>query len=529
MAWFSNLPINRKLTAVILLTCTLALVVTGAAMIATEWMMSRQALVQNLTVQADLLGRNSTAPLSFHREEDAEEVSKTLSALQSDVHIVAACIYDKSQHRFGEYVRVGAVGNFPEQPPSDGHHFAGDALEISQPIVLEQARLGTIFLRADLGSIYGRLELHAAIVGLVLLATIAMAFVLSSRLRRPIAGPILALTDVAVKVAKTRDYSARAAKRGGDEVGLLSDAFNQMLGEIESAQSSLQKANDSMHAQTREVVDGINVLATSSTEIFGTSSQLASGSVQIASAVRETTATVESVRQKVLTSSQTARHVADSAQAVVQSSLTGKKSVEDTMEVMERIRLQVASIAQSMMRLSEQSQAIGQIIATVDDLAVQSNLLAVNASIEAARAGEQGKGFMVVAHEVRNLAEQSRQATNQVRTILSDIQKATGAAVMATEQGSKAVEAGVKQSGQCGESIQLLSKSVAAAADGAAEIAMASQQQLAGVDQVVSAMENIREASTQTVASTRQLEGAAQNLRELGKKLKDSVQRYQPR
>src|SRR5438128_3440680 len=115
---------------------------------------------------------------------------------------------------------------------------------------------------------------------------------------------------------------------------------------------------------------------------------------------------------------------------------------------MARSREQMNSIAQIMVRLSEQNQAIGQIIATVDDLAQQSNLLAVNASIEAAKAGEEGKGFSVVAQEVKSLAEQSRQATTQVRAILSDIQKATSAAVMATEQGGKVVEAGVAQSGQ---------------------------------------------------------------------------------
>ena len=101
-------------------------------------------------------------------------------------------------------------------------------------------------------------------------------------------------------------------------------------------------------------------------------------------------------------------------------------------EFKQRIREQMEAIAESMVRLSEQGQAIGQIIATVEDLAAQSNLLAVNASIEAAKAGEHGKGFGVVAQEVKSLAEQSKQATNQVRTILSDIQKATTAAVMAT-------------------------------------------------------------------------------------------------
>ena len=119
------------------------------------------------------------------------------------------------------------------------------------------------------------------------------------------------------------------------------------------------------------------------------------------------------------------------------------------------------------MRLSEQGHTIGQIIATVEDLAAQSNLLAVNAAIEAAKAGEHGKGFGVVAQEVKSLAEQSRQATDRVRSILGEIQKATTAAVMATEQGGKVVEAGGTQTEIAGESIGALAGTVTEAAQAA--------------------------------------------------------------
>jgi methyl-accepting chemotaxis protein len=193
---------------------------------------------------------------------------------------------------------------------------------------------------------------------------------------------------------------------------------------------------------------------------------------------------------------------------------------------MKQIRDQMESMAESIVRLSEQSQAIGEIMLTVNDLAEQSNLLAVNASIEAAKAGEQGKGFAVVAQEVRNLADQSKQATAQVRSILGEIQKATNAAVMVTEQGSKAVEAGVQQSGHAGESVQKLSEGIAEAAQAATQIAASSQQQMAGMDQVALAMESIKTASTQNVASTKQTETAAKNINELGRKLKDLVAVY---
>ena len=183
--------------------------------------------------------------------------------------------------------------------------------------------------------------------------------------------------------------------------------------------------------------------------------------------------------------------------------LAGKKSVEESVEGMKSIRKQMESIAERIVRLSEQSQSIGEIIATVNALAEQSNLLAVNAAIEAARAGEAGRGFAVVAGEVKGLAEQSKQATAQVRAILGDIQKATSAAVLATEQGNKAVEIGLKQSIQAGESVQKLAENVMEAAQAATQIAASSQQQMAGMDQIASAMESIKAATAQNVASTR--------------------------
>jgi len=163
----------------------------------------------------------------------------------------------------------------------------------------------------------------------------------------------------------------------------------------------------------------------------------------------------------------------------------------------------------------------------VDDIAEQSNLLAVNAAIEAAKAGEHGKGFSVVAQEVKNLAEQSKQATAQVRTILNDIQRATSTAVMATEQAGNAVNGGSVQTARTGEAIQTLARSIQVAAEASAQIAVSAQQQFAGVDQVTIAMENIKQASEQNVEGTRQMELAARNLDTLGRRLKELVAKYQ--
>jgi methyl-accepting chemotaxis protein len=126
---------------------------------------------------------------------------------------------------------------------------------------------------------------------------------------------------------------------------------------------------------------------------------------------------------------------------------------------------------------------------------------------------------------VKSLAEQSRQATTQVRTILMDVQKATSSAVMATEQGTKTVALGVRQATEAGESIRALTVSVGEAAQLATQIAASSQQQLVGMEQIAAAVGNIRQSATQNMAGTRQLESSARNLQELGERLKVLVER----
>jgi methyl-accepting chemotaxis protein len=344
------------------------------------------------------------------------------------------------------------------------------------------------------------------IVAVVLGIAIAMI------LNRMISSPLKEISRAAERIA-SGDLSGDISKDDRkDEVGVLAGTFRTMV-------SNLRDLN-------REIGEGVNVLASSANEILATATQVGTGATETAAAVSQTTATVEEVRQTAQLSGQKAKHVSDSAQKAAQVSQAGKKAVGDTVEGMNRIKDQVESIAENIVRLGEQSQAIAEIAGTVADLAGQVNLLSVNASIEASKAGEQGKGFLVVAQEVKNLSVQSKQASSQVRSILNDVQKAINAAVMATEQGSRMVEAGSEQASRAGESIQILADTIAESAQAAIQVAASSQQQQVGMDQLASAMESIKQASVQNVASTRQAEGAARSLHDLGQNLKRLVERY---
>jgi methyl-accepting chemotaxis protein len=370
-------------------------------------------------------------------------------------------------------------------------------------------------------------------------------------LSRNIAKPLTEIARIAERIAAGElDLNVPSSDRR-DEVGILIQMFRRMVenikgyakmtGQIAAGDltvavipqsekdvmgNALATMGNRLKEITTEIIKGVNVLASSSSEIMASTNQVATGAVETAAAVSETSSTMEEVKQTAQVSSQQARSVADTSQKAVQVAQMGRRSVEESIAGMGRIQGQMVAIADSIVRLSEQSQTIGEIIATVNDLAEQSNLLAVNAAIEAAKAGEQGKGFAVVAQEVKSLAEQSKEATSQVRAILSDIQKATNAAVLATEQGNKAVEAGVRQSQEASEAIRQMGESIDESAQAALMISASSQQQLTGMDQVAQAMENIRQASEQNVDGMRQVEQTVQGLHDLGQKLKELVEQF---
>lgn len=277
---------------------------------------------------------------------------------------------------------------------------------------------------------------------------------------------------------------------------------------------------------TKKLEEEIGVLATSGKEILTAVSQASSSTAETAAAVTETTTTVEELKQTAQIASEKAQHVSDLSNQALDVLQKSEDSLSSTIEDMKRIQSGMGNISENIIKLSEHGQTIGLIIDTVNDLAEQSHLLAVNAAIEAAKAGDQGRGFAVVAQEVRSLAEQSKQATVQVRNILEHIQNATSAAVMSTEKGSKAVVEGMKQSTETTNSIRSLSNEISQVVQAAGQIAVASQQQLVGVEQVNIAMSNIKDASVQQVDHMKLIESSMKGLNDVGQTLQELVKEY---
>ncbi len=346
------------------------------------------------------------------------------------------------------------------------------------------------------------------IIGIIIAIIVGIIALFFSRL---FTKPLLQLDDIS-KLLSTGDLTQNIKINRSDEIGSLAGSFKLM--------------QENLRDQIEKINEGINVLSSSSSELMAMVSQLASSSAETATSVSETTSTLEEVKQTVELSNNKATEVSESAQKTSLISQDGKVSVEETIEGMNKIKEQMESIASIVIQLSEKSHIIDEIAATVNDLTDQSNLLAVNASIEAAKAGEHGKGFTVVAREIKNLAERSKESTGQIRNILTDIQKGISNAVMATEQGKKVIADGLELSSTASEVITTLAASVEEASHSSLQISASSQQQLIGIEQITSAMVNIKDASTQNSSSIKQTEESITELNKLGEELKNIMKQY---
>lgn len=347
---------------------------------------------------------------------------------------------------------------------------------------------------------------------LILLIAVVAIIITSVFIASSIANPMIKMAKVASQIS-AGDLTVELPKeKRSDEIGVLVNTISNML--------------NGLREQTKEIINGVNILASSVSQITVSLTQVATGAEETSSSVTETTATVEEVKQTVYLSSEKTKNVSNTAKQSLEISKLGSKATEGTLEGMNIINSQMQAIAESIIALSEQSQNISELIESVDEISEQSNILAVNASIEAAKAGDQGKGFSIVAQEIRNLAEQSKQSTKQVRNILKDIQKAANTAVMTTEKGIKLVDMGTLQAVEAGDAIHKLMENITIAAQAAIQIEASSQQQLVGMDQVAIAMEGINQASIQNVDSMKQLEDATRSLQEMGNRLKQLTERY---
>lgn len=238
-----DMPIRQKLTLVVMTTTGLAVVLAGVGLILADFAIFRNSLKNDLSALARITADNTTASLSF---DDPAAASETLRALRARTHVVAACVFNADGTPFAQYIRGGTVATCPPPQANEVIVSQNSNLFVSRPIMLNNQRLGTLVVVDDLRESWDRLRVYGVTVSGVLLLSFLIAFLLSARLRSFITTPILELAQVSTRVSQSRDYTLRAQKFSGDELGSLVDTFNEMLASIQSRDEDLRRSNTNL-------------------------------------------------------------------------------------------------------------------------------------------------------------------------------------------------------------------------------------------------------------------------------------------
>jgi signal transduction histidine kinase/CheY-like chemotaxis protein len=250
MKSFRRSSIHQNLTGIILATSCLALGLASVGYALYERANYRAMMASELSALGDTLGANTAASLMFNDRKSAREM---LGALQSEKHIMAGCLYDRSGKVFAEYRRPGLPRSF-EIPAwsGDGARFDNEKITLSRQVILDQTNVGAIAIVSDLSVLQAKTREYVKISALVLLLSVLLAYIVSSQLLYKITSPILQLAGLAGRVSSEEDYSLRAAPAGNDEVGALVGSFNHMLESIQERDAALLSAKDELEIRVQE-------------------------------------------------------------------------------------------------------------------------------------------------------------------------------------------------------------------------------------------------------------------------------------
>lgn len=383
----------------------------------------------------------------------------------------------------------------------------------------------------------------------MLLAGGAIAYFIARTISRPISEITRVANDIAVGDVQ---HSIHIQQK--DEIGLLADSFRGLIDYMKNlAGAATQIAANNLTVQVepksdkdalgvafktmtnnlsnmiKELTDNATQLVSASTEIASSSEQMARGSSEQTSQTAQVSSAVEEMTATIVESSKNAGEASGMAREAASAATEGTKVVSQTIEGMNKIAKVVQDSANTIEALSKSSDQIGEIIGVIDDIADQTNLLALNAAIEAARAGEQGRGFAVVADEVRKLAERTTKATKEITDMIKGIQADTKGAVVSMEQGIHEVDGGRQLADKAGESLNAILGFSQRVQDMIQQIASAAEQQSVASEQIARNVESIANVTKENAVGIEQSASAAEQLNRQAEGLQLMVGKFQIR
>jgi methyl-accepting chemotaxis protein len=298
------------------------------------------------------------------------------------------------------------------------------------------------------------------------------------------------------------------------------------LGDHQILKNSINKMGESVSGILNQVKEAVAATASAANQISSSTEQMAAGAQEQSSQATEVAGAVEQMTKTIY---ETTKNTGQATEASKNSGKVAKEGghvVEETIHGMNRIAEVVRKSAETVQALGKSSDQIGEIVQVIDDIADQTNLLALNAAIEAARAGEQGRGFAVVADEVRKLAERTTKATKEIATMIKQIQKDTSGAVESMEEGTKEVEVGKQLAEKAGKSLQEIIHGAEQVLDIVSQVAAASEEQSSAAEQISKNIESISSVTQESASGIQQIAHASEDLNRLTLNLQELISQF---
>ena len=472
---------------------------------------SEKALADKAKSLARLLGGNLVSPLDFESllggEGESDEGNKMLKSATNDGGFSYTVVYRQDKSVFAKSGKVPSkIRNRFKKIPSRSNRISilnEEMVHAKFPIKKNGNTLGTLFVglsKKKLEKSIADFMLYTILIAIGLSAVfIAVFFVTISSTT---VKPILVITRMMRRLG------------GGDVRPLDNVVLGTDTTEMVEMFQALEYAITAMRENLHSIATVAEELNATSDDIMQSSAELSVGANEQATAVNETTVTIEEVEKTGHLTSENAKNIQSVADRTQKISNEGLSLVDITRAQLEDIQVQVVDIVQSANKLNLELEEVDRIIASVAGVTQQSHTLSINASIEAVKAGQKGRGFAVVANRIRDLSQQSREATEHVRGTLTGIQQAITNMLSVTEQGLSSVRRGVESMERTGEVITRLGESISHSTEAARSIAHNTFQQATGLEQTARAMNEINDATRKNLSGI-------EKLRHNGEELKD--------